>query len=98
MSELVPRGSLRWDWGDRQHSRELAAVNRQVDMTDEMVAGIARVTQTGLLTLMQTSVLRRALEHMFPDSADLAAMLVVTQTVKQAQQVDGMGLRRGCGR
>jgi hypothetical protein len=98
VSDLVPRGLSHLSRADRQYSRELAAVDHQVDVADAVVAGIAEVTQHALVTLIQTSAIRRTLEHMFPDSADLANMLVVTGTVKQAQQVEAMGVRRGCGR
>jgi hypothetical protein len=98
VSDLVPRGLPTSVGSTANTAAKLAAVDHQVDVADAVVAGIAEVTQHALVTLIQTSAIRRTLEHMFPDSADLANMLVVTGTVKQAQQVDAMGTRRGCGR
>lgn len=80
---------------ERQHDRELAAVDRAADIAEVRVAGVNRVTQRAMYETMMTNVLRARAEQIAPDGAELYAMIAVAGAVESAKVISDLNRRGG---
>lgn len=66
---------------ERQHSRDLAALDRRCELAEEEAASIARLEARANFEKMKTTLVRRQAEHIAPDGADDYAMISMASTM-----------------
>lgn len=80
---------------ERQHDRELAAVEHAADIAEARVAGINRATKRAMYETMLTNMLRARAEQIAPDGAELYAMIAVAGAVESTKVINDMNWRGG---
>jgi hypothetical protein len=68
----------------RQHSRELDAVYRTVELAEVRVAGVAHVTRRAEVEALQINLTRREAERLAPDGAEHYAFLAAVGVTEMA--------------
>lgn len=97
---LMPGELARWlstTPADRQHRRDLNAVDRNTDLAEAQVYGLARVQSRAMFTTMQVNALRMEAERIAPEGAELYAMIAVAGAVEMTNVISRMN-RPGLGR
>jgi hypothetical protein len=80
--------------GERQHERDLTAVARQGEITDQRVRMTGHVTQHAMVQTARVNLIRQEAERLAPDAAELFAMIAVAGAVEMADIIAQMN-RRG---
>lgn len=75
---------------DKQHRRDIAAIDRNADLAQTQVEGIARVQARAMFTTMQVNAMRMEAERIAPEGAELYAMLAVAGAVEMTNVISRM--------
>jgi hypothetical protein len=76
---------IRWLTGtpaDRQHSREMAEIERRGERANLKVAIVGHVAKRAMVETTQTNLIRQEAERVAPDGSELYAMIAVAAAVE----------------
>jgi len=73
---------------DRQHSRELAALDRRCDLAEEELADLGQLEARAHFEKMKAGALRREAKRLNPDGAEHYDMISAASTVGMVKVID----------
>jgi hypothetical protein len=76
--------------GQKQHSRELATVQRQARLARAEVVGVAMVTNTAMAETMKINVVRREAERLVPDGTEQFGYIAWHGVLRMVSVIDEM--------